>query len=116
MNRIIRFRAWVIDEYVYSPVALFDTMEILQVHPITRDVKTVKVNTFEEFTGLLDKSGLTDVYEGDIIDKNGLVKGNVYESPQIFKEGTDHIIEKMGTAAWRGSESIAMGRGCKYSK
>ena len=69
-----------------------------------------------QFTGLLDKNGLTEVYEGDIIDENGIVKGNVYESPQIFEAGIDFVVEGMGTKTWRSSESIAMGRGCKYSK
>ena len=69
-----------------------------------------------QFTGLLDKNDLTEVYEGDIIDANGKVKGNIHESPQVYEEGVDICIEKMGTEAWRGSESIAMGRGCKYSQ
>jgi hypothetical protein len=70
-----------------------------------------------QFTGLHDKTkDLTEVYEGDILDENGVVKGNVYESPQIFREGIDFVIAGMGTSAWRGAESIAMGRGCKYSE
>ena len=69
-----------------------------------------------QFTGLYDKNGLTDIYEGDILDENGLIRGNVYESPQIFREGIDFVIAGMGTSAWRSSESIAMGRGCKYTE
>lgn len=67
-----------------------------------------------QFTGLHDKNGLTEVYEGDIIDTDGIVRGNVYESPQIYREGIDIVVEGMGTKAWRSTESIAMGRGCKY--
>lgn len=82
------------------------------------DEKTVPIEKLEimQFTGLRDKNGLTEIYEGDIIDENGLVKGNVYESPQVFREGIDCVVKGMGTAEWRGAESIAMGRGCNYTK
>ena len=69
-----------------------------------------------QFTGLHDKNSLKELYEGDIIDADGKLKGNIYESPQIYQEGIDCLIEGMGTEAWRNTESIAMGRGCRYSK
>jgi hypothetical protein len=69
-----------------------------------------------ERLNLHDKNGLAEIYEGDIIDANGNLKGNIYESPQIFKEGIDCLIEGMGTETWRDTESIAVGRGCKYTK
>ena len=70
-----------------------------------------------QFTGLHDKSSqLKEIYEGDIIDGNGNLKGNIYESPQIYKEGTDCLIEGMGTEKWRSTESIAVGRGCQYTQ
>jgi hypothetical protein len=72
--------------------------------------------TLMQFTGLLDKNGLTEIYEGDIISPEGLLRGNIHESPQVYREGIDCVIAGMGTEAWRGSESIAMGRGCKYTK
>lgn len=69
-----------------------------------------------QFTGLHDKNSLKELYEGDIIDADGNLKGNIYESPQIYEEGIDCLIEGMGTEKWRSTESIAMGRGCKYTK
>lgn len=69
-----------------------------------------------QFTGLKDKNSLKELYEGDIIDADGNLKGNIYESPQIYEEGIDCLIEGMGTEKWRSTESIAMGRGCKYTK
>ena len=69
-----------------------------------------------QFTGLHDKNGLAEIYEGDIIDANGILKGNIYESPQIYQEGIDCLIEGMGTETWGDTESIAVGRGCKYTK
>jgi hypothetical protein len=69
-----------------------------------------------QFTGLHDKNGVAEVYEGDIIDKEGRIKGNIYESPQIYKKGIDCLVEGMGTKEWRNTESVAMGFGCKYAE
>lgn len=69
-----------------------------------------------QFTGLIDKNSITEIYEGDMIDVEGDTIGNIYESPQIHKEGTYFVIEGMGTSAWRNTESIAMGFGLKYAQ
>lgn len=66
-----------------------------------------------QFTGLLDKNGLQDLYEGDIIDMKGNLKGNIYEN---HKEETDLVIQGFGTATWEATNKEAMGRGCKYAK
>lgn len=70
----------------------------------------------QQFTGLLDKNGVAEVYEGDIINPLGIIKGNIYESPQVYERGIDCLIEGMGTNAWRDTESRAMGFGCKYAQ
>lgn len=111
MSREIKFRAWdgkhmtewgfIKDSFVGPPSSIrgnFKTMNHMQ------------------FTGLHDKNSLKELYEGDIIDADGNLKGNIYESPQIYEEGIDCLIEGMGTEKWRSTESIAMGRGCKYTK
>lgn len=68
-----------------------------------------------QYTGLKDKNEVAEIYEGDIIDAKGNLIGNIYESPSLQQEGTNHVVTGMGTNAWRESESIAMGRGCKYA-
>lgn len=117
--REIKFRVW--DKVSRKMLVAGDsnlpdlTCNGCPVEPHTRKNFSMEMDLMQ-YTGLKDKNGLTEVYEGDIIDENGIVKGNIYESPQIYKEGIDCLIEGMGTEAWRNTESIAMGRGCIYSK
>lgn len=109
--REIKFRAW--DDFnkcwpvIGWAIKLEDDGSVKEIHP------HIKVM---QFTGLHDKNSLKELYEGDIIDADGNLKGNIYESPQIYEEGIDCLIEGMGTEKWRSTESIAMGRGCKYTK
>ena len=123
----IRVRGWHTGQKkMYSPeemsadqLTLLPTGEFVNVNSTSTRLSTVyPVDKFIPLlsTGLHDKNGLAEIYEGDIIDANGTLKGNIYESPQIFKEGIDCLIEGMGTEAWRNTESVAMGRGCKYAK
>ena len=69
----------------------------------------------EQFTGLIDKNGLTYIYEGDIIDTTGLVRGNIHESSQDFRFGIDIIVTEMGTKTWRDTEQRLLGCGCEYA-
>jgi hypothetical protein len=66
----------------------------------------------DQYTGLKDKNDLTEIYEGDIIDIDGTVRGNIYETP--IRQATDLVIEGLGTKAWRDTEQKAMERGCRY--
>lgn len=74
----------------------------------------VKIGNIQ-FTGLLDKNGmgLTEVYEGDIIDENGIIKGSIYE---MDKRETDIVIPQLGTKAWESAYKEAVVRGFNYSE
>ena len=66
-------------------------------------------------TGLLDKNGIKELYEYDIIDKEGNLIGNVYENGDLLKEETNFTIQGFGTKDWCSTYKEAMERGCKNS-
>lgn len=68
-----------------------------------------------QFTGLTDKNGLTEVYEGDIIDVSGNVIGNIYEDSTLHKISTNLVVTRICTKEWATTEKKAIKRGCKYA-
>ena len=116
--RPIKFRAW--DGKKMHKVCRLGcegfSTDLWSPSPVACESKQHGTLQIMQFTGLHDKNGLAEIYEGDIIDANGILKGNIYESPQIYQEGVDCLIEGVGTEKWRNTESVAMGRGCKYAK
>ena len=106
--REIKFRTW--DFQVKQMFA------VKQIHiDIMNSKKHHKTRVYMQYTGLNDRngSGLTEVYEGDMISIDGTLKGNIYEDN---KEPTDIVIPQLGTKAWTNAYKEAMVRGYDYSE
>ena len=113
--RTIKFRAWdKIDKvWLESYLAMLSGGKVFAYGLEDNDDYTgrVKINMF---TGLKDKNGLQEVYEGDIIDATGNIITNIHE--KTHTEKSDFIIQGFGTKDWIATYQGAVARGCKDSE
>ena len=104
--REIKFRAWDLEKKI-----------MLKPFDLSSNPKywcdNLKDYPLMQYTGLKDKNGLQEVYEGDIIDIYGNIKGNIYE---VDKGKDDFIIQGFGDKNWGATYKEAVERGCKDAK
>jgi len=127
--REIRFRAWdkVSRRMRCVNILRFDTDNIVQLWAEESDEIDYENSDIDnkgwyerydkevvlmQYTGLKDRSGLKEVFEGDILDKEGVIKGNIYE---MDKKETDIIIQDFGGENWCSTYKQAMERGLRHS-
>jgi len=112
--REIKFRAWDVDteKWITDNILLEANGELMFQGEYGGQLHDHEI-VLQFYTGLKDKNDLTEVYECDIIDIDGKVKGNIYE---MDKEKTDLVIQGFGTKTWCKTYNDAILRGCKDSE
>lgn len=117
--REIKFRVWNTISKIMKPFSEIKRCGVFAIADgLNSDdfiILPLKNSILNEYTGLKDKNGtgLTEVYEGDIISEDGILKGNIYEND---KRETDIVVPQLGTKDWATAYKEIVVRGYDYSE
>lgn len=110
-KRQIKFRVWdkennkMVDPETYR-LEFYGNGEVY-LKDVVRTTSDIEIM---QYTGLKDKNGVAEIYEGDILDEYGKIKGNIY---QMDKGETDFVVQGFGTKDWCETYRRAILLGCK---
>lgn len=109
--REIKFRAWHGESKTMIPKVSTGTIKVFEGFNSYESKDCI----FMQYTGLKDKNGDVgqEVYEGDIIDEYGKIKGNIYE---MDATDSDLVITNLTERDWSDTYKKAMDRGLTHSE
>lgn len=119
--REIKFRAWAtLRKKMFSAYELGQDQEALlpdgrgfaNISSLDTSLSQIHSHLLPlQYTGLKDKKTLTDIYEGDIIDMEGNIRGNIYESPEVYKALSTCVVAGMGYEDWENTKQRLVRQG-----